>query len=258
MKLGIVGLGNIGTIVLNHAIEQKMFDMVYVHDINKERVISLGHSKIIQNVSLDDLIEKSDVIFESATKEALAGILSNKNLDRKGKKLIVMSVSGLISNYDKIKKLKACKFILPSGAIAGLDAIGSARGRIDSLQITTTKPLAGLEGAPFIIKNRIRLDKKRKQQVFSGSLKEAIEGFPQNINVAATLFLASGFEDLNIKIISDPKINVNRHEIVCEGSFGKIRTVTENLPSKNPRTSYLAILSAIKALDSIEEKIVII
>jgi len=41
-----------------------------------------------------------------------------------------------------------------------------------------------------------------------------------------------------------------------EGDFGRISTIVENVPSpKNPKTSYLAALSAIAALRSIVEPV---
>ncbi|HPS89137.1 MAG TPA: DUF108 domain-containing protein, partial [Methanosarcina vacuolata] len=44
----------------------------------------------------------------------------------------------------------------------------------------------------------------------------------------------------------------NVHEITVEGEFGKLSTRVENLPSpENPKTSYLAALSAISTLKKI-------
>jgi len=61
---------------------------------------------------------------------------------------------------------------------------------------------------------------------------------------------------VRVKIIADPNIHVNRHEILAEGDFGKISTRVENVPSpQNPRTSYLAALSAIATLRSAVEPI---
>jgi aspartate dehydrogenase len=43
---------------------------------------------------------------------------------------------------------------------------------------------------------------------------------------------------------------------VVEGDFGRISTLIENVPSpRNPRTSYLAALSAIATLRSIVEPV---
>ena len=78
-----------------------------------------------------------------------------------------------------------------------------------------------------------------------------------NINVAASLSLASN-KDIDVKIIVDPKVNRNVHEVEVSGSFGQLKTTTMNLPcNANPKTSMLAALSAIKLLRSLGEPLII-
>jgi len=69
------------------------------------------------------------------------------------------------------------------------------------------------------------------------------------VNVSAALSLAGiGVDKTRVRLIADPTISRNIHEIEVEGDFGVIRTVTENAPSDNPKTSRLAALSAIALL----------
>ena len=92
--------------------------------------------------------------------------------------------------------------------------------------------------------------------IFEGSALEAVKAFPANVNVAATLFLAAEGSEVWVNVVADPGIHVNRHEIEVEGDFGRISTKVENVPSpKNPKTSYLAALSAIATLRSIVEPV---
>lgn len=92
--------------------------------------------------------------------------------------------------------------------------------------------------------------------IFQGSALDAVKAFPANVNVAATLFLAAGESDVQVKVVADPEIQINRHEILVEGDFGRISTRVENIPSpSNPKTSYLAALSAIATLRSIVEPV---
>ena len=59
-----------------------------------------------------------------------------------------------------------------------------------------------------------------------------------------------------VKIVADPAAEVNIHEITAEGDFGRITTRVENVPSpRNPKTSYLAALSAVATLRSIAEPV---
>src|SRR3989338_8344591 len=258
MKTGIIGCGNIGTELALFIDKDRDFELNYLCDINIDRAHEL--QKKIRNgqkvTSIWDLIANSELIIETASKDAVKDIINSKNIDKKGKKLIIMSTGGLIENLDSFKKIKNCEIYLPSGAIAGLDAIKAVSGKISSLTLTTTKSIKGLRDALFIKKNNINLDKlKAKKTIFEGNLKEAIEGFPQNINVAATLFLASRFKDIKVKIIADPDAKTNTHEILCKGDFGEMILKTDNLPSENPKTSYLAVLSAMQALKNIKENV---
>ena len=149
------------------------------------------------------------------------------------------------------KKLTARLFI-PSGAICGIDGVKAANiEKISSAVIKSTKSPKSLEGAPYIIKNKIDLRKiKKKTKIFEGSALEAIKGFPKNVNVSATLSLAGiGAKKTKVIVVVDPKIKRNMHEIEVVGSFGKLTTKTENVLSPlNPKTSHLAVLSACTTL----------
>ena len=64
--------------------------------------------------------------------------------------------------------------------------------------------------------------------------------------------------DINVKIIVDPNVDRNVHEITAKGDFGEFKTTTKNFPcSANPKTSMLAALSAIKLLKSFNESITV-
>ncbi|NQV03924.1 MAG: DUF108 domain-containing protein, partial [Candidatus Omnitrophica bacterium] len=73
------------------------------------------------------------------------------------------------------------------------------------------------------------------------------------INVAATLSLSGiGPRRTRVRIITSPKYTRNTHEVEVEGEFGRFFTRTENIPSeKNPKTSQLAIFSALAKLKEI-------
>ena len=259
MKAGIIGCGFIGTEIAEFVDKDEYFDLIGLNDVEKNKadeLIKKLRNNNVKFMDLDNLIKKSELIVESATKSVVELILKNKNLDKNGKRLLIMSTGGLINCLNLLKKIKNCEILLPSGAIAGLDAVKSVSGKISSLTLTTTKPLKGLEGAPYVLNNKINLSElKDKKVIFEGNLKEAVAGFPQNINVAATLFLASKVEDIKVKIVADPNTKFNTHEIEAQGDFGIISTKTQNLPSKNPKTSYLAVLSAIQTIKNTENNL---
>jgi aspartate dehydrogenase len=91
--------------------------------------------------------------------------------------------------------------------------------------------------------------------VYEGRAKEAVLKFPQNVNVAATLSLAGlGPERTRVRIVADPTVDRNIHEIHAEGAFGSFEIRLANSPSpQNPKTSFLACLSLVSLLKRIQE-----
>lgn len=258
MTVAIIGCGNIGTEIAGYLNKDKRYSIVALADINSKNFIRLNRilRKPLSLSTINDAIEKADLIIEAANKEVVSEILKCKKLDLEGKHLLIMSTGGLIENLYLLNKIKNCRIHIPSGAIAGLDAIRAVQGKIKFLSLTTTKPVTSFKSAPYILQHKTSLKSiESKRKIFEGNLHRAIRAFPQNINVAASLFLSSRFWRIKISIVADAKAKFNTHEIICKGSFGEIRAVTKNLPSKNPKTSYLAILSAIAVVKSMAENI---
>ncbi len=143
---------------------------------------------------------------------------------------------------------------MPTGAIAGIDAIRSVKHLLDSITLTTTKGPKALAGAPFFATREIDLDIITKlTEIYEGPAAEAIKLFPVNVNVAAVLSLAGlGPDKTKVRVLVDPHATTNQHEIVATGSFGDIKITVNNVPAPgNPKTSFLAVLSAIECLRSI-------
>ena len=232
--------------------------LTHVFDESKEKsallVEKLTHKpEIVENSHLlssnpiDIVVEAAS---QDAVKDASLSVLQNK------KDLLIMSVGALLdeSIYDILSD--ACDhykktIYLPSGAIAGLDGIKSVKDELESLSITTTKHPNSLKGAKFFETSEINLDQiTSSTTIFEGTAKEAVSLFPANINVAALLSLTGiGSEKTVVKIIADPNTDKNTHHIIAEGKFGKMTFTIENYPDENnPKTSRLAILSAIETL----------
>ena len=262
LKIGLVGCGAIGTEIAK-AIDSGEIDanLVAVCDHNPATANALIDSLQAKPIKakLDELVSLSDLVVEAASQKAVPAI-AIAALD-KGKSLMIMSVGALVDQklYRKLKNLAKehdSRVYIPSGAISGLDGLKSASiGTIRKVTLTTTKNPKGLKGAPYILEKKIDLGALTEAKlIFEGTAAEAVKAFPANVNVAATICLAAREGEVRVKIIADPNIQVNRHEIVVEGDFGQIYTKVENVPfPRNPKTSYLAALSAIATLRSIVE-----
>lgn len=256
MKTGIIGCGVIGTSLAKAIIEEiPELELVALADIDQRKAQRLSRIQdSIKVLSNEELIEEVDLIIEAASQQVVKTIILQAIQAKKD--VLVMSTGALLEDQDLFKLIgHGSKIYLPSGAISGLDAIKAARcGRIKKVLLRTTKPPEGLIGAPYIIKKDLDLSSiKERMVIFEGSAMEVVKEFPANINVAATLSLA-GIGPLKtwVEIVVDPNSKVNIHEVFVEGDFGKISIRCENIPSaSNPKTSYLAILSAIATLKGI-------
>ncbi|MBF0484955.1 MAG: DUF108 domain-containing protein [Candidatus Omnitrophica bacterium] len=257
LKLGIVGCGAIGSrMALSTRKElrsQFMLSALYDIDAAKSRKLSerLKSPRIVKK-SLASLLSSSDIIVECVNTSGTVDIVRQALMARKS--VLAMSVGRLLNQkslFSLAERNKVSLFI-PSGAIAGLDAVKAVTlAGFSTITLTTRKPLAGFEGNPYIKEKGINLKNAKKDVVlFDGHAREAVKYFPQNINVAAALQLAAGPRCvLRVKIVAAPKLARNTHEIVLEGPFGRIVTRTENeVCPDNPKTSYLAVLSAIQTL----------
>lgn len=258
IKVGIVGCGNIGSDLAQfvHAHEKCTLDSVCdVDAVAVQAIMDETKPNPPEYLDLTDLMKRVDLTVEAANKNVAGAVLNSPHLDAPGKKLVVMSTSALIDQSDRVRQLKQCQVFLPSGAIAGLDAIKAVADRIVSLTLTTTKPPQALSGAPYVVENNIDLEGfSAPTRIFAGGLQEVVRGFPKNVNVAATLFLASRFDGIRVEVVVHPTTTLNTHEIVCSGDFGTITARTENKPSPNPKTSFLAVLSAKRTIANIVER----
>jgi aspartate dehydrogenase len=258
LKVGILGVGAIGR-VLASAIDEKRIDaeLVALSDQERERaeVFAATLASRPPVVSLEELIERSDLAVEAAGQAALAEFVP-RALAR-GRDILVMSAGGLLGHDDwfRAAQEKGCRIYVPAGAIAGLDGIKSAAmGRIESATLTSRKPVAALEGSAYILSRGLRLGELKDETViFEGSAEEAARAFPATSNVAASLRLAAGPEaPVRVRVVAVPGGTKNVHEIRVEGEFGRLSVTVENVPSKsNPRTSQLAAFSALATLASL-------
>ena len=117
----------------------------------------------------------------------------------------------------------------------------------------TRKPLIALEGSPYLVERGISvLGLIKEKEIFYGTAREACQGFPANVNVSAAVsFAGIGPDKTHIRIIAVPGLERNCHDIQVEGEFGRLEIHIENIPTENPRTGRLTIMSIIRTLQSI-------
>jgi aspartate dehydrogenase len=268
MRLALVGTGAIGGHLLNAIArgDAGPFEVVAIADVpdRREHIAKLASelSCTWHTDPLDVLSATPDIVVEAAAPGVVREYAA-RWLDA-GADVLTMSV-GALADPSLLRDLAATAartgrhVLVPSGAIGGLDAVRAARvGGLDRVELRTTKPPRALKGAPYLVAAGTDLDALTEPTVvFDGHATEAVVGFPANLNVVAALSLAGiGPDRTRVVLVADPTGERNIHEITASGEFGELYVRLDNRPTPgNPKTSYLAPLSALALLRQLGEPI---
>ena len=250
MKVGIIGCGAIANIITTSIVpENNGIEIAYFFDKDIERAENLASlAGGVAALDFEDMLNNVDLVLECASPSSVKQLAPT--VLKHGKDMIIMSIGAFMdkefyTDVLKIAKENNTKIHLPSGAVVGLDGIKAvAKFGLEEVNLVTRKSPKSLGK-----------DIDKEEILFEGKASDAVKEFPLNINVAATISMACN-RDIDVKIIVDPKVDRNVHEITARGDFGEFKTTTMNYPcSANPKTSMLAALSAIRLLKSFNETI---
>ncbi|NLI73205.1 MAG: aspartate dehydrogenase [Euryarchaeota archaeon] len=261
MRILIIGCGSIGSILSEAINDMPEVDKFYITDVSstyaQHLIDDLSKAEYLEQDSRDvyEIISKVDLVVEAASQEAAikyAPLALENGVD-----VMVMSVGAFADDRFRDKCFNLAKkhhsrIYVPSGAISGTDGLhAAASSNLTEVHLTTRKGPDGLRNAPGLALRNIDVDSLVEATVvFDGSAREAVDQFPKNLNVAATIsILGVGFEQTRVTIICDPSTERNSHTLAVKGEFGEMVSEIKNMPSpSNPATSYLAALSATAAI----------
>jgi aspartate dehydrogenase len=146
---------------------------------------------------------------------------------------------------------------VPSGAIAALDAISAAAvGEVERVVHVVRKPPRSLlppEEATEVERSGVA------RELYAGPARDAAALFPANVNVTSAVSLAGiGLDRTEVRVVADPDVVRNTHEVTVEGPFGRLAFKMENVPlPDNPKTGRIVPLSLARAIRALDEPVVV-
>lgn len=253
-RLAIIGYGTIATLALN-TLAQAMHEplnavIVLAKPGSEDRawaMLSMAGARLARETHVVSdvrsvLALSPDVVAEAAGHEAL--IHWGVDALAAGKPLIVTSV-GALSSESLLHDLNAAAaagrthWRMIAGAAGGLDILRAAKlSGLEEVIYTSRKPPRAWKGTRA--ETLCDLDSLRDETVFfEGDARAAARDYPQNANVAATIALSgAGFEATRVRLVADPAVNRNVHELQVRAGCAQFSVRIEGLPSPdNPKTS---------------------
>ena len=255
MKIGIIGEGAIGSYVRDRLLDRG--HMIRAILLRPERLQNHEPepNDTLYVASVEELPDDIDHMIDCAGHSALKRYGSD--ILRRGTDLTTVSI-GALADPDLYQSLEQAaieghaRLHLASGAIGALDCLRAADiGTLQSVTYVGRKPPRGWKGSPAETKLDLDNLTAGAETHFDGTARVAATEYPKNANVAAAVALAGiGFDDTRVKLIADPDVNENIHEVQATGDFGhfSFEIRGQSLPD-NPRSSALAAMSVVSALE---------
>ena len=256
MNVGIAGYGNVGREVARRLIQSPIDGLTLVgvtaRDLDKART-----GAPVDAMPLAQLVERCDVIVESATADAVPEIA--RAALGAGKMLTIVSAAGLLQFPDIAAFAHAHKarVRICSGALPGLDILRAAReGSIHSVKLKSRIKPSSMAHEPYIVERGFDLREPLAEpvRVFAGSAGDAGRAFPRHFNVAIALALAGiGLDHTEVEVWVESRLPGAIHRVLIEADTISLNMESRNKPSANPRTSRIvapSILATLRALSA--------
>lgn len=265
LKVAVGGLGAIGLRLVREldrgGIAGLALAAVSARDVGKAGEKLAGLRRMPDVLPLERLAEVADVVIECVPARHFRQVAAPAV--ERGRVFVPLSVGQLIEHMDLVDRAAAtgARIMVPTGALLGLDAVrAAAEGTITSASIVTRKPPKGLAGAPLLVEKNIDVaDLKAPIQVFRGTAREAIRGFPANVNVAVALALAGiGPDRTTVEIWADPGVQRNTHTIsIVSDSSDFTMSIAGRPTLENPATGRITAQSVIALLRRLTAPLVV-
>ncbi|WP_234264242.1 aspartate dehydrogenase [Hydrogenophaga sp. NFH-34] len=251
----LIGFGAIGRTLLQRSAGQPGLRITHVVVPEAHAAAAQANAAALQaDIAIVSAVpHDTDLVVECAGHEALTEHVVPALL--RGTECAVLSIGalsepGLPEQLADAAAQGGTQVHLLSGAIGGVDAIAAARiAGLDAVTYTGRKPPSGWRGTPAEALADLG-SLTEPTVILEDTAREAARLYPKNANVAATISLAGlGLDATRVRLIADPTVSENIHEIEVRGAFGEMRITMRGKPlPDNPKTSALTVLSALRFL----------
>ena len=207
-RIGIVGVGTIGSYIANTATRLGFAKVDFVYDEQVDKARLIPGTEVLQKTA-DIGNREVDLVVETATDKAVREIAPQVLAKRD---LLIFSVTSLVDDTLRESLRELCRknhtrLYIPHGAILGLDGIYDGRSVIEEVTITTTKSPKSLG-----------VEETSTGILYDGPTRGACKLFPRNVNVHAALaVIGLGFDRTRSVVVAAPKTNQMTHEIHVKG-----------------------------------------
>lgn len=177
---------------------------------------------------------------------------------------VVAASTGALGNLELLQRLEVAarrggsRLILPAGALGGLDYLVALRGSSGArVRYTSRKPPAAWR-AELVAAGHDLTALPGEIILFEGTASEAAQLYPRNLNAGLTVALAAAPAPVVVRVVADPAVSLNTHEIEAESEFGTAYMRFANRPSPaNPKTLALTAASLAAAVRRLIEPVVL-
>jgi aspartate dehydrogenase len=260
LRIGLIGYGSIGIPVAEAVVEGQVPGGVLAGILRARPEAGGTPAGVPVVASIHELLATGpDVVVEVGGHPALRAY--GPAVLASGCDLMTISVGaladdGLLVALQGAAESTGARMLVPSGAIAGLDMLNAGQvGGLEEVRHTVRKPPAALlpadEAARVVASGQPRV-------LYEGPAREAVGRFPENVNVVAAVSLSGiGLDRTIARVVADPGVTHNTHEVEASGTFGTLRVEVRNVPGPNPKTGRIVGPSVIRALQRLRASMVL-
>lgn len=243
-RIGLIGFGAIGRGVAA-LLGDKAGITLGVVSRSADRVLPEGAQRLD---GLEGLLAwRPDLVIEAASAGAFCDYVPaclSAGIDVVAASVGALQDDALLARVTSICEDTGGRLIVPAGAVGGLDHIAAA-ARHPQTEVTYTSrkpPKAWLQELETL--GLSEAVASGPVTLYDGNPREAAARYPRNLNAGLTIALAAGIERTRVRVIADPGVAQNTHEITVNGPLGQSHMRFCNTPdADNPKTSAITAYS---------------